>query len=180
MVVLAGLLGLTRLKAEVEVEKLFRPESEILVSIGNLENQLGPLDQTELLVVFNQPAADSFPDRVALVKKIQLKVSQLEDVHVIYSLINFLPNEPSKKTARSMLKRSAYRSILRRERDNLANGNLLHVDDAAETWRISLRFPFAEKANFDRLMTEVESAAEQVVPCQISHCRLVNKRRSRS
>ncbi len=163
MVVLAGLLGLTRLKAEVEVEKLFRPESEILVSIGNLENQLGPLDQTELLVVFNQPAADSFPDRVALVKKIQLKVSQLEDVHVIYSLINFLPNEPSKKTARSMLKRSAYRSILRRERDNLANGNLLHVDDAAETWRISLRFPFAEKANFDRLMTEVETAAEQVV-----------------
>ena len=163
LVVLAGLVGLTRLKAEVEVEKLFRPESEILVSIGNLENQLGPLDQTELLVVFDRPVADSFPDRVSLVKQIQSKVAQLEDVHVIYSLINFLPNEPSKKTARSMLKRSAYRSILRRERGNLANGNLLHVDDQSETWRISLRFPFAEKANFDRLMREVEVTAEQVV-----------------
>ena len=163
MVVLGGLLGLTRLRAEVEVEKLFRPESEILVSIGNLENQLGPLDQTELLVVFNRPTADAFPDRVALVNKIQAKVARLEDVHVIYSLINFLPKEPSKKTARSMLKRSAYRSILRRERENLANGNLLHVDEEAETWRISLRFPFAEKANFDRLMTDVELAAEQAV-----------------
>ena len=163
IVVLGGLVGLTQLRAEVEVEKLFRPESEILVSIGNLETQLGPLDQTELLVVFNRPTADRFPDRVALVKEIQSKVARLEDVHVIYSLINFLPNEPSKKTARSMLKRSAYRSILRRERDNLANGNLLHVDGEAETWRISLRFPFAEKANFDRLMKEVELAAEQVV-----------------
>ncbi|MGI9497805.1 MAG: efflux RND transporter permease subunit [Mariniblastus sp.] len=163
LIVLAGLLGLTRLKAEVEVEKLFRPESEILVSIGNLENQLGPLDQTELLVVFEQPAADSFPDRVSLVKQIQSKVAQLDDVHVIYSLINFLPKEPSKKTARSMFKRSAYRSILRRERENLANGNLLHVDDTSETWRISLRFPFVQKANFDRLMTEVEATAEQVV-----------------
>lgn len=163
LVVLAGLVGLTRLRAEVEVEKLFRPDSEILVSIRNLENQLGPLDQTELLVVFDQPPAESFPDRVALVKQIQTKVAQLEDVHVIYSLVNFLPNEPSKKTARSMLKRSAYRSILRRERENLANGNLLHVDDEMETWRISLRFPFAEKANFDRLMTEVEETAEAVV-----------------
>lgn len=163
LVVLAGLVGLTRLRAEVEVEKLFRPDSEILVSIRNLENQLGPLDQTELLVVFDQPPAESFPDRVALVKQIQTKVAQLEDVHIIYSLVNFLPNEPSKKTARSMLKRSAYRSILRRERENLANGNLLHVDDEMETWRISLRFPFAEKANFDRLMTEVEETAEAVV-----------------
>jgi len=163
IVVLGGLLGLTRLRAEVEVEKLFRPESEILVSIGNLENQLGPLDQTELLVVFNRPTADAFPDRVALVNKIQAKVARLKDVHVIYSLINFLPKEPSTKTARSMLKRSAYRSILRRERENLANGNLLHVDEEAETWRISLRFPFAEKANFDRLMTDVELAAEQAV-----------------
>ena len=163
LVVLAGLVGLTHLRAEVEVEKLFRPDSEILVSIRNLENQLGPLDQTELLVVFDQPATESFPDRVALVKQIQTTVAQLEDVHVIYSLVNFLPNEPSKKTARSMLKRSAYRSILRRERENLANGNLLHVNDEMETWRISLRFPFAEKANFDRLMKEVEETAESVV-----------------
>jgi hypothetical protein len=168
LVVLAGLVGLTRLRAEVEVEKLFRPDSEILVSIRNLENQLGPLDQTELLVVFDQPPAESFPDRVALVKQIQKKVAQLEDVHVIYSLVNFLPNEPSKKTARSMLKRSAYRSILRRERENLANGNLLHVDDEMETWRISLRFPFAEKANFDRLMTEVEETAEAVVAASVN------------
>lgn len=156
-------VGLTKLKAEVEVEKLFRAESEILSSIADLESRLGPMDQTELLVVFDDPDPDLFPDRAIMVRRIQFAVSKLPEVNVIYSLVNFMPIEPTKATAKSFMKRSAYRSLLRRERENLSNGNLLHVDDDSETWRVSLRFPFTEKRDFEKLHRDVIDVSNSVV-----------------
>lgn len=163
LIMILGGIGLNRLKAEVEVEKLFRPDSDILNSIADLESRLAPLDQTELLVVFDNPDPDSFPDRAIMVKRIQIAVAKLPEVKVIYSLVNFLPTEPKKTTAKSFLKRSTYRSLLRRERENLANGNLLHVDDHSETWRVSLRFPFSEKRDFDKLKRDVIDVATSVL-----------------
>ena len=155
LVMILGGVGLNRLKAEVEVEKLFRPGSDILNSIADLESRLAPMDQTELLVVFDEPDPESFPDRAILVKRIQFAVAKLPEVKIIYSLVNFLPTEPAKTTAKSFMQRSAYRSLLRRERENLSNGNLLHVDDHSETWRVSLRFPFSEKRDFEKLKRDV-------------------------
>jgi predicted RND superfamily exporter protein len=91
LVMILGGIGLNRLKAEVEVEKLFRPGSDILNSIADLESRLAPMDQTELLVVFDEPDPESFPDRAILVKRIQFAVAKLPEVKVIYSLVNFLP-----------------------------------------------------------------------------------------
>ncbi len=166
LIMALGGVGLMWLDAEVEVEKLFRPDSEILTSITNLESRLGPMDQTELLVVFDQPDPESFPDRAILVRRIQLAVSKLPEVNVIYSLVNFLPTEPTKATATSFMKRSAYRSLLRRERENLSNGNLLHIDGHSETWRVSLRFPFTEKRDFDKLKRDVIEVSSSVVKSQ--------------
>ena len=96
---IVGGFGLTRLKSEVEVEKLFRPDSEILTAMAELEFRFGPMDQTELLLVFDNAEANNFPDRVELVRKIQLAVTQLPQVAVTHSLINFLPDEPSQTNA---------------------------------------------------------------------------------
>lgn len=169
LITILGGIGLTRLRAEVQVEKLFLPNSAILKSISDLESKLGPLDQTELLVIFEKPDPDSFPDRAVMIRRIQTALAKLPDVDVIYSLINFLPNEPSKSNARNFLKRSAYRGSLRRERDNLSNGNLLHVDDHSETWRISLRFPFTKNSDFEKIKRNVISVSNSVVASQMAN-----------
>ncbi len=166
MVILGG-IGLTKLKAEVEVEKLFKPDSQILKSIASLESRLGPMDQTELLLMFKNDGTeafrDSFPDRVNLIRKVQVALTKVPEVDVIYSLINFLPSEPRSTNARSFFKKSTYRNVLRRERENLANGNMLNVEGDTETWRISLRFPFTQKKDFDKLKMEVVDSAESAL-----------------
>lgn len=158
-----GGFGLTRLIAEVEVEKLFRPESQILTSLTDMEKRLGPMDQTELLVVFDGVDKDFFPDRANLVRQIQFALTRLPQVGMAHSLANFLPNEPKKSNAKAFLKWSTYRNVMRRERENLANGNLLYVDRDSETWRISMRFPFTEKNDFGKLATEVMEASNLAV-----------------
>ncbi len=60
LLMVAGAIGLLRLRPEVEVEKLFRPEAEILTSLSNLELRFGPMDQTELLLVFEHVEASDF------------------------------------------------------------------------------------------------------------------------
>ena len=158
-----GGFGLTLLIAEVEVEKLFRPESKVLTSMIEMEKRLGPMDQTELLVVFDHVDAESFPDRAKLVLEIQMAITKLPQVGVAHSLGNFLPTEPKKSNAKSFFKWTTYRNLLRRERDNLANSNLLFVDRESETWRISVRFPFTEKNDFGKLAREVTKASNLAV-----------------
>ncbi|MFK7770188.1 MAG: RND family transporter, partial [Mariniblastus sp.] len=161
LMVLGG-IGLSRLVAEVEVEKLFRADSLIIRSLTDLEARLGPMDQTELLVVFDNADADGFPDRAKLIRQIQSSIGKLPRVGVTYSLTNFLPKEPTKKNVKSFAKRATYRNILRRERENLANGNLLKVDGNQEAWRISLRFPFTEENDFAGLAKNVISTSNQI------------------
>lgn len=158
-----GAIGLTRLVAEVEIEKLFQPESELITSLTNLEKQLGPMDQTELLVVFDAPDDEGFPEHANLVRRIQASLLKLPEINVAHSLINFLPSEPRAFDARSYFKRATYRNILRRDRDELARGNLLSIDGDSETWRICLRFAFTEDSDFGQLARDVTKASADVV-----------------
>lgn len=159
---LLGGWGLTRLKAQVEVEKLFWPDSPVLKSLAALERDMGPLDQTEVLLRFSNPDPLEFPDRVDQIRRIQFGLMALDQVQFAHSLINYLPLEPGKSSARSFAKRSAYRSLLKRERENLANGNFLIVEPDQETWRISLKFPFTERDDFENLKRNTETVVASV------------------
>ena len=158
-----GAWGLTRLTAQVEVEKLFKADSDVIVSLEGLERQLGPMDQTELLISFDNPDAEQFPDRAKLVRRVQIAVRKIADIDVAFSLANALPNEPKKTNVRNMVKRAAYRTVLRREREKLTNGNLLSIRDDNETWRMSIRFPFTKQIDFAGVRKSVEETAQKVV-----------------
>jgi predicted RND superfamily exporter protein len=158
-----GAWGLTRLTAEVEVEKLFKPNSEVILSLKGLERRLGPMDQTELLIMFDNVDAEQFPDRAKLIRRIQFAVKKIPDIDVAYSLVNALPNEPRKTNVRSMMRRSAYRTVLRREREKMANNSLLSLSDNTESWRMSIRFPFTKPIDFIGLRDRVEQVAQKVV-----------------
>ncbi len=156
--IVLGAIGLTKLKANVEVENLFRPDSEIFRSISALEDRLGPMDQTELLISFDEVGAENFSDRVDMVRAVQLQLERLPEVGVTYSLVNFLPAKPqqSKRSRlRAVIAGQVYQKILKRDRAEMAASNLLNVQDDTETWRISLRFPFTQRNDFDELARHI-------------------------
>ena len=157
--------GLQKLGANVEVENMFRPWSELRVQLAELERQMGPLDQSELLVQFENVTADDFSKRAKIIRKIQVELLKHPDIKTIYSLINFLPPEPRSTSLTSIVKRDAYRAVLRNKREQMASSNLLNIDanDQTETWRISMRFPFSERLDFRKVESEVVAASENVL-----------------
>lgn len=159
-----GVVGMLRLRAEVEVEKLFREDSAIIQSLTRMENSLAPMDQTEVLLIFDEPLANRTYERVAFARAVESEIKLVENVSVAYSLAKFLPREPRIKRARDAVKRNGIRDFLDRERERLADGGLMAIDEAtgAEIWRVSVRFPFTEQIDFERLKTEVEAATERV------------------
>lgn len=160
----AGVVGLQYLHAEVEVEKLFRPESQIVKSLAELEATLGPMDQTELLLVFDEVDSSELYQRIAFVRQLQSELKKSDRIEVAYSLVNFLPAPPSRQSARAILKRAAYREYIEKNRDELSDGALLAVDADAgcEVWRISIRFPFIENVDFEAAREYVMGAAKQI------------------
>jgi predicted RND superfamily exporter protein len=155
--------GLRHLRAEVEVENLFRANSPVMVSLRKLEDQLGPLDQTELLLVFGNVDSEQFDERVRHVKAIQNALTDIEDVQFAHSLINYLPSEPVVTDARSLVRRSMYRSRLRNEREAMSNGRNLVVAGRQEVWRISLRFPFTANHDWEDLGLKVKDVTQQMI-----------------
>ncbi len=157
-----GAVGLAKLHAQVEVEKLFRDDSALLRSISDFEDRFGPIDQTEILMVFKNPDPQQFPDRVNYVRQVQAAVTRIPGVAITHSLINYLPREPIGDSARDFFRKSTYRNLLKRERTNLANENLLCISPSREIWRVSLRFPFSNENDFPRLARDVEQTASAV------------------
>ncbi len=162
VMVLAG-FGLSRLTAQVQVRKLFDEDSAIISSLTSLEKRMGPIDQSELLIKFKEVGAAHFHTRAKLVYKIQRSLSALEDVGSTHSLHNYLPREPSGTRIRSKFKRQAYQDKLDGEREQLAQTRFLHVSPDAESWRISLRFSFAENGNVEHRKLQIFDQASAAI-----------------
>ena len=159
-VVAVSLFGLVHLRASVEVDGFFEPDSPVVQSIANLERQLGPLDQTEAIVIFNQADPDDFVQRYHYVRRLQEAWLKLDQVDVAHSLLNYLPIEPKQLTGPSLIKRTIFRRKLKSQRDILANGLFLKVNGDQEMWRISLRFPFTQQSDFSQLAESVRQVAQ--------------------
>ena len=152
-------IGLSRLTARVEVEKLFSPKSEIIASLTKLEQRMGPIDQAELLVEFEDAGAEDFHVRSQLIYKLQRHLSSLEEIETLNSLQNYLPRQPLIRRASSFFKKRIYQRQLNEQRDNLAESRYLNVGPDSETWRISLRFPFTKETDVGELQELVTQTA---------------------
>ena len=156
-------VGLTQLSASVQVEKLFDEKSEFIAKITSLEEHIGPVDQSELVIEFEDVTGDDFHVRAQLIYLIQRYVSSLEDVGSAHSLLNYLPREPTGKGVRSKMKRSLIQTKIDSQRAELAKSRFLDVSATSETWRISFRFPFTKEIDVQELRETVLNKASEAV-----------------
>ena len=68
---------------------------------------MGPIDQAEFLIEFEDANADDFHVRSKLVYNIQRSLSSLKEIGPTQSLHNFLPREPKGNGFRSAVKRKS-------------------------------------------------------------------------
>ena len=155
--------GLFRLKARVQVEKLFNDNSPIIASLTDLNSRIGPIEQSEFLITFDDVSAENFHVRAKLVHDIQRYLTKLPEIGATHSLDNYLPREPRGSSFRATVRRSAYQNRLDLERESLAQGRFLNVDSNSETWRISIRFPFEAKGDVQHQKELTLDAATKVV-----------------
>ena len=156
-------VGTTQLSASVQVEKIFDEKSDFIAQITSLEEHIGPIDQCELVVKFEDVTENDFHVRAQMVYLIQRYVSSLENVSSAHSMLNYLPRIPAGKGVRSNMKRTMIRSKIDDRRSELAKSRFLDVSANAETWRISFRFPFTEEVDVQVLKETVLDRASDAV-----------------
>ena len=155
--------GMSRLTARVELEKLFDPNSEIISSLSKLETRMGPIDQAEFLIEFENASAENFHVRSQLVYRIQRYLLSLDEIGTSISLHNYLPREPRIRQLSSIVERRIFRQELDKQRDELAESRYLNVGSDSETWRISLRFPFTQETDVSKQQDIVTAAATRAL-----------------
>lgn len=156
-------VGLSRLTARVQVEKLFSPNSAIIASLTKLEQRMGPVDQAELLVEFEDVGAEHFHVRSQLIYELQRHLSSLDEIGTINSLQNYLPRQPSIKRVSSFFRKRIYQRQLDEQRDALAETRYLNVGADSETWRISVRFPFINETDVGEMQERVTTTAARAL-----------------
>ncbi|NND97892.1 MAG: MMPL family transporter [Pirellulaceae bacterium] len=152
-------LGLLYLRSDLEVERNFSSAAPVMQDIGWLETHIGPVEQTELLVTFDNVSAAGFHERLSIIRDVQAAVESSPHVSTALSIAAWLPEEPQGTSLRMTAARSAYRKLIQQARRDQASKSYLLVNDDAETWRISVRFPFLEPTDFKGIKHELPKLA---------------------
>ena len=125
------------------------------------------MDQTELLkLVFEQLFKQNSDASTAwnLLRQLQAELKKQDGIDVVYSLVNFLPNPVKRQSAKSVYCQSRLvESTCDKNRKSFGDQPLLALTDFdQEIWRISIRFPFIEKVDFEAARKTVLAATEHV------------------
>ncbi len=156
-----AIVGLVQLRAKVEVENLFAEDSEILRSLVRLEEQMGPLDQLELLLVFENSKSENLTQRLDFVRALQLDLEKNTRIALAHSLVNYLPSRPRPgESARAIAEQSLYEKGLANQYDRLSDSSFLRIDHGVEIWRMILRVPLTAEIDFGDLKRHVLKQAE--------------------
>ena len=115
------------------------------------------------MVIFDDVSAENFHVRAKLIHEIQRYLAKLPNVGATHSLGNYLPREPKGSTIRSAVRQAAYQDQLDKKRESLSKGRFLNVDSNNESWRISLRFPFAGELDVQQQKERTIAAAKKFV-----------------
>ncbi|PQO44150.1 hypothetical protein C5Y93_21685 [Blastopirellula marina] len=158
--------GLPKLRSGLEVEEMFGIHTEAIQDVVKFEQEIGPIDQTELLVEFVNPEASSFADRAAAIRQLQAALVRLPEVDATLAATAWLPPETQRGGIAGVSQRVIYRRKLANMRLELTKTSYLSLEqtesgDQIETWRLSLRFPFAKSVDFAALRDTVAVAAQE-------------------
>jgi len=142
---------LTRLEGSFTQDQLFTEDTQFIRNIRWLEDHIGPLDTTEVILSLDTRQTPRFSRRYHNVRRLTDALSGLDGVHSVQSAVSFLPDVEG-IAARSV---AAFR--LNKARSELLQSPLLAEAGPTEFWRITLRTSFFDNATREDLNARVQS-----------------------
>ena len=152
-------VGLLFLRSDLETERNFFLDSPVMKGVAWIEENIGPVEQTELLVNFQNVDVAGFEERVEIIRRIERRLDESNHVDLAFSTASWIPLPPEDATIRSTAKRTMFRRRLREMRSILAASSHFRANETSETWRISTRVPFLDSIDFHGLQNELSAIA---------------------
>lgn len=151
---------LFRLEGRFTIDRMFRPGSEFVANIRWLEEHVGPIDATEVLLKFPADSERGFFQRMRRVQVLEQSLADLPGVASTFSAATLLPPLPESPTIVDLL---LMRQSLERQRSRLLGGSHLAARDGVETWRVTLRSRLFDGPPREELMRHIQARTEEVV-----------------
>ncbi|HEY4309465.1 MAG TPA: MMPL family transporter [Pirellulales bacterium] len=182
-------IGTWWIKTSVSIGNLFSPEADVVKEYAWLEQNLGGLVPTEVVVVFdNHTNKMKFLDRLELVDRIQQHLQSLPEVSSTMSAATFTPPLPADQPAPPSAKRSggAFGRMLMRNPDYVRRdvfnkqlsehrrdyelGDYLSRDTAdgkdEDLWRVSLRLIGSEDIDYGQFVSVIRREIQPILDAE--------------
>ena len=144
---------------------MFPANSRAVKSLRWVEENIGPINVLEFLLDFPGTAAVALPDQVQLLASLHTALQQSPHVDSVWSTATFLPLAMLKQGAepfdleakgiRSTIRRAVLRKKLEEMLPVLQAAQLVHLSDAGQTWRLSIRVRDMNGENFNAIRKEM-------------------------
>jgi predicted RND superfamily exporter protein len=163
--------GIQGLRTSVTFHGLLPKDAKVLQDYHTLEHQIGGLIPIEVVVHFPDEGEENrkMLDQLHYVKSLTQTLAQMDDVSAVISVLNFIPDLPSKTDGgwQTVARRAAMEGELNRKQNQLRElcffNTVSHEGaDSGNYWRISLRVPAHKRLDYALLIAEVEKRLESV------------------
>lgn len=151
---------LQQLQGKFTVDRMFLPHSEFVTSIRWLEDHVGPIDATEVLVKFSADSERGFFRRMRRIQMLERRLAAIPGVASTFSAATFLPELTDQATVIDLM---LMRQSLERQRPRLLGGSHLAELDGVETWRLTLRSRLFGGPGRDELMRMIRAETEPLL-----------------
>ena len=140
------------LQARFQISELFKPESEFLRHARWLEEHIGPVDVTEVVLKCDRTEESGVLQIVERVQQVEGAIAQIDGVKASHSAATMMPEMSG---FQSVLRRMMARAVLRRRREKLSEGSLVVEERQASYWRITLRTSLFDDVDRRRLRRQI-------------------------
>jgi len=164
-VLVAGGFGVARLNMSARLHDLFPPGAKIVEDSVWLEENIGPLAPTEVVLDLPRSKDHSVLDRMYLVQQVQAKAESIDVVGGSISALNFAPPlpAPDAKGLNAVITRSITRQRLEQSRETYKQLGFLYDEGDREYWRISVRVGASDRMDLSDFLTQLRQDVSPLV-----------------
>jgi predicted RND superfamily exporter protein len=152
-------LGLPRVKTSIKVVRFFPPDAPVIQTYQWLESHLGDLAPMEVIIRIDEHCPLSFLERMELVRHIQERIEQNEQVGSSISAVDFsipLAQRTDWPQPRWTPARLTLDKRLAQRQGQLEKAGYLVTGDGEQLWRISLRLSAMKDVEYGDFVAMLE------------------------
>ena len=155
--------GLPHMHSSVAVSRMFLPESDLRLQYKWFEENVGPTATGDVVLRFPWNSETDSLDRLSDVVKVHKAILDIPEVGGVLSPATFVPSIPRSRRLSAVATRSVIRGLLEHADSSVGKLGYIARDDDHAYWRLTVRLPQNEDANFGPRIALIDNAVRDAV-----------------